>query len=1150
MVMLRDGLSSIPEAEPIKIVSREYCRKLPTPLDQLPSRVRMSATELVVWGWNVESLSSTGSLHLSLAVVKQQPIDIAFLFETNLTEAMDFILEDYRFVTAGISQDVPSLGRGTAAWISPRARKGFIDWRGWSDRVLELRVKTIMGPALFVGGHAPNEKYSLKEKEAFWSLVSLAMTFPKSLFRLFVGDWNCRFHTRLPEERHILGPWIFGKGPQYLEAHKHENRDAAIETLESLCMVHINSRFRKPHKFAVTYREIWTPPGILSLCKNSGSYTTLDHAATNPHHLRCIVDCTSRPEVCWHSHHFPLEVVVKLKVKRVSWELPDRKQILIPPGLTNKLPIAKTFHLKCITNEDELENFVANNNEGTANLSVFFSLLDCTVHRCAVETFGEKESNPIFKKSWLTQEAKDAGITYAQAAGSCCSTEHRSQCFKNWRRLSRRDKKNGRVRRLGNGDWKNIQWLTKKFHFGSANVKDSTGTLRRASERSDAFAEHLNLEQWPECTAELDPVLLRVPDDDPIEGLNDPFGEIETRAALQRQKSGKSHKPDYMPAEIWKLLISLPTYITYLTFLYNGCLSQEFVPEGMLVTEVIPGFKNKPPATDMGNYRYFALMVVVLKILERMIAVRLEYGVGSKLRYSFFGFRPHVSSESSILYLREVCRQLATSILDFHTTQLDFKQAFDRISRKGLRKALLRFGVTGKFLGLIFATLAARVKVSAGAGSASSKFFTQKGGLKTGSPLSPILFVIVLAWVMEAIGRVEREDYAMEYWIQLEEAVLLLREICYADDITLLSINAALSEIRVAIIQRIGPSAGLILREDKCCITSMVRENKMTRGIAKSWFARYNHTPKLPHIEYYNKKKNKMDNIPQGNTTSILGGGFFNTHNFTRREIRRRTGEILSRCNDIRDLWRGTGFSKKRKVQIANAICGSGFLYNLGTLVPVPAEFDYIHGTQTRILRQVLGLTPPWLRRVGERYSSITDWRGNLRLESWACCLMMRRFSLFKSILRLGSEHPLYKMVIQDGDAWAPEIKHMPNSVARLDRGSWLESVLVDCQLPLNFFELDFVDAETCQKEIKHLKPWRLILQRGLEFQLHASTPRDSLIYDRHYLKRSIHQLRKDGTKHNRVLPRWLPTWRYDRTEAVFEPSEPDHESFEVDMEL
>ena len=85
-------------------------------------------------------------------------VGIAFLCETNLDFPLDFILEGYRFLSGGVSSEELGghklQGVGSGVWLSPQVQRALSDVRTWSGRLIEVKVRSITGDALFLGQHA------------------------------------------------------------------------------------------------------------------------------------------------------------------------------------------------------------------------------------------------------------------------------------------------------------------------------------------------------------------------------------------------------------------------------------------------------------------------------------------------------------------------------------------------------------------------------------------------------------------------------------------------------------------------------------------------------------------------------------------------------------------------------------------------------------------------------------------------------------------------------------------------------------------------------------------------------------------------------------------------------------------------------------
>ena len=83
-----------------------------------------------------------------------------------------------------------------------------------------------------------------------------------------------------------------------------------------------------------------------------------------------------------------------------------------------------------------------------------------------------------------------------------------------------------------------------------------------------------------------------------------------------------------------------------------------------------------------------------------------------------------------------------------------------------------------------------------------------------------------------------------------------------------------------------------------------------------------------------------------------------------RIEIKRRTGLGLRRADDLKRLWRGTGISRKRKIELCDSLIGTKVIYGLETLNTTKDEDNMIDAAQRRLYRRALGLAPPGVARL------------------------------------------------------------------------------------------------------------------------------------------------------------------------------------------
>ncbi len=95
-------------------------------------------------------------------------------------------------------------------------------------------------------------------KTAIIQLAIQYATYSPMPLKVIIVDSNLRWHGRYRGEEDILGPYIFGKGTDYLNTHSHENRDLGVSFLRSHKLHFINSYYKKHNESQQLLETLFT----------------------------------------------------------------------------------------------------------------------------------------------------------------------------------------------------------------------------------------------------------------------------------------------------------------------------------------------------------------------------------------------------------------------------------------------------------------------------------------------------------------------------------------------------------------------------------------------------------------------------------------------------------------------------------------------------------------------------------------------------------------------------------------------------------------------------------------------------------------------------------------------------------------------------
>ena len=200
-------------------------------------------------------------------------------------------------------------------------------------------------------------------------------------------------------------------------------------------------------------------------------------------------------------------------------------------------------------------------------------------------------------------------------------------------------------------------------------------------------------------------------------------------------------------------------------------------------------------------------MVIAGKVLSMIVLGRVGHQLDKMIADTQAGFRPGRSTVDNIFIVRQIFERRHQYQQDTVAAFLDFSAAFDSLDRESMWLVLKRAGVPGHFIELIktmYGQTTCKVRASGVVGSE----FTVTTGVRQGDILSPLLFICAIDWIMSRAA--DPTDGVL-----VGEGVLV-RNVEYADDVTLLNETVARLQAQIDRFHDCSKKLGLNLNVAKC----------------------------------------------------------------------------------------------------------------------------------------------------------------------------------------------------------------------------------------------------------------------------------------------------------------------------------------------
>ena len=287
----------------------------------------------------------------------------------------------------------------------------------------------------------------------------------------------------------------------------------------------------------------------------------------------------------------------------------------------------------------------------------------------------------------------------------------------------------------------------------------------------------------------------------------------EVQAAIKKLKNNKAPGIDAIPAEMikyggYKLAVEIHKLVCKIW-------TEENSPEKWTESIIIPIFK-KGDKTDCNNYRGISLLSTSHKILSNIILNRLLPYSDDIIGDYQCGFKRNRSTSDQMFAVRQLIEKNWEYNKPFHQLFVDFIKAYDSIIKTKMYQILITMGIPKKLVKMIQVCIhdnKGRVRVT----NELSNPFEIREGLKQGDALSPLLFNLVL-------------EYVIRYVQESKTGVTLngtTQVLAYADDLDILGDNEEIVKENSERLITKAKEVGLDVSEEKTkyMINSRRRDN-------------------------------------------------------------------------------------------------------------------------------------------------------------------------------------------------------------------------------------------------------------------------------------------------------------------------------------
>ena len=633
-----------------------------------------------------------------------------------------------------------TLGVGFA--VSKEVLASVVDFQPINERMCTLRVKGKWFNITFINVHAPTEDKEDEEKDAFYTLLEEQFDrAPRHDVKIVLGDLNAKVGREAVFRPHI--------GLHGLHATCNDNGLRLVSFASSKNLVIASTVF--PHRDI--HKGTWRSP-------DGQTVNQIDHVLIDRRHASAVQDVRAwRGADCDSDHSL---VTCRLAMRICNNPIDNGRR---PPQRPRFNVEALTDAATALRYQEELRNRFEALPLDEADVDTAWEHLRDATLAAATSTVGMKERQR--SRKWFdgacaqaVENRRQARLKALQRPDHLESQEAYTTAQRVARNLLKAKKRRfltslvEELERESRGTnsrkfFRRLKTFRRGFQPNQQLLRAADGSLitdpiRILQEWTAYFEQLLN------CPAPDDPLPHPVDDQDDVQQDVPPISLEEVRQSVNRLKSWKACGTDDIPGEFWKCggdaaCIALHRLITKIWEL-------ERLPDQWKEALIIALHK-KGDRKLCAHYRGISLLCTAYKVLSNILLQRLSPLVEDILGEYQCGFRKNRSTIDQIFTLRQILEKRREHNLAVHNVFVDFQKAYDSIHRDGLYTIMAEFGIPQelvKMAAICLDGVRSRVQM----GNRRGDPFGVNTGLRQGDGLSPLLFNLVLEWVVRRIENV------------------------------------------------------------------------------------------------------------------------------------------------------------------------------------------------------------------------------------------------------------------------------------------------------------------------------------------------------------------------------------------------------------